>query len=138
MNKNQKKNKGLIFLTVLLLFATVATTFMAAGFYMKWQDSLKSSSSKSKEDNKKETDRIRGKVSKLMSLPGDEAPVLATIDDVSKLKNQPFFKDAKNGDKLLMFPKMKKAVIYREKENRLINVGPIAITSQAKKDASNK
>jgi hypothetical protein len=62
-------------------------------------------------------------------VPKDETPTLATVTDKTKLKDQPFFKDAENGDQILIFPQAKKAIIYREKENRLINVGPIAITS---------
>ncbi len=73
-------------------------------------------------------DQLKEKISKLINLP-DEKPTVANVTDKEKLKDQPFFKDAQNGDSLLIFPAAKKAIIYRESENRLINVGPIAITS---------
>lgn len=74
---------------------------------------------------------VKAKVGKLISVPSDETPTLATVTDKTKLKDQPFFKDAENGDTILIFPQAKKAIIYRESENKLINVGPIAITSDA-------
>lgn len=72
---------------------------------------------------------VKAKVGKLISVPADETPTLATVTDKTKLKDQPFFKDAENGDTILIFPQAKKAIIYRESQNKLINVGPIAITS---------
>lgn len=74
---------------------------------------------------------LKTKVSKLMQLP-DENPTVATIQDISKLKDQAFFDDAKNGDKVLIFTEAKKAIIYRESENKIINSGPIAVTSDNK------
>lgn len=78
---------------------------------------------------------LKTKVSKLMQLP-DENPTVATIKDISKLKDQAFFDDAKNGDKVLIFTEAKKAIIYRENENKIINSGPIAVTSDNKKTSS--
>lgn len=64
-----------------------------------------------------------------MSLP-NETPVVGTVNDKDKFKDQPFFSGVENGDKLLIFAEAKKAVIYREKDNRIINAGPIAVTSE--------
>lgn len=75
------------------------------------------------------TNAIKDKVAKLITVPADETPILATVDDKEKLKDQPFFKDANNGDYILMFAQSKKAIIYRDSENKIINAGPIAITS---------
>ena len=74
-----------------------------------------------------ESSRITEKVSKLYKLPS-ETPTIATVQDKEKLKDQPFFKDANNGDTILIYQGARLAIIYRESENRLINVGPIAIT----------
>lgn len=67
---------------------------------------------------------LLSKVSKHIKLPQDEKPTIATIQDVQILQSQqPFFKDAKNGDRLILYSN--KAIIYSEKENILVNVGPI-------------
>lgn len=77
------------------------------------------------------TNKVAGEVSKLYgSLPTDEQPTLAQVSDKSKLQDQQFFKNAENGDYILIYPKAKIAVIYREKENKLINVGPVSVDPQ--------
>ena len=72
--------------------------------------------------------QLKSRVSKLMQLP-DEPPTVATVKDEDALRSQEFFKDSKEGDKVLIFPEAKKAVIYRESDNRIINSGPIVISS---------
>jgi hypothetical protein len=71
---------------------------------------------------------LKAEVAKLMQLP-DEEPTIATVQDISKLANQEFFKDAQDGDKVLIFTVAKKAIIYRESEHKIINSGPIIINS---------
>ena len=77
-----------------------------------------------------QTKSVVEKVGKLIALPTDETPSLATVQDKSKLKDQPFFKNALNGDKLLLFIKAKKAILYRESTNKIIEVAPINIQKQ--------
>lgn len=61
-------------------------------------------------------------VGKLIELPTNETPQLATVSDITKLKDQAFFAKAQNGDKVLIFIKAKKAIIYRPSINRIIEV----------------
>lgn len=78
------------------------------------------------EEAQKEIDEVLSKLSKLMLLPTDEQPVLATVTDVETLvTQQAFFQGAQNGDKLLMYTKNLKAIIYSPSRNIVINVGPI-------------
>jgi len=66
-------------------------------------------------------------VGKLMELPA-EKPTVATVSDVAKLPPyQPFFKDAKNGDKALFYNDAKKAILYRPETNKIINIAPITV-----------
>lgn len=64
-------------------------------------------------------------IDKTYKLPLDEQPTIVTIKDHDKLKDQIFFKDARNGDKLVVYSNAKLAIIYRATEHKLINVGPI-------------
>jgi hypothetical protein len=68
------------------------------------------------------------RVGKLIQVPEGE-PVVATVTDKDKLTDQPFFARAENGDKVLIYAEDSIAIIYRESENKIINAGPIAITS---------
>lgn len=64
---------------------------------------------------------ILGKVSKLIDIP-DETPTIATVSDVSKLTGQEFFAKAENGDKVIIFSKAQKAILYRPSTNKIIEV----------------
>lgn len=70
------------------------------------------------------------KLSKLVVLPDGEEPVVATVTDKEKLKDQPVFAKAENGDKILIYAKAQKAYIYRVEKNVLIDVVPVNIGNQ--------
>ncbi len=102
----------------------------AAGYFYAQYAAIKKNPEKVAQD---ETKIIVDKVGKLLTLPKDEQPTLATILDKEKLKDQPFFNDATNGDKILIYTQAKKAIVYRESENRIINVGPILLNNDVAK-----
>lgn len=99
---------------------------IVAGYFFWQYTSLKANPDAAAQET---TQRLVDKVKKLYAVP-DEKPTVAQINDKEKLKEQPFFKSAQNGDYLLIFTNAKLAILYREKENKLINVGPIAITPE--------
>jgi hypothetical protein len=59
-------------------------------------------------------------VSKSLSLPKDETPVVATVTDKGILPKQKFFSLAQNGDKILMYKKHKLAVLFRPTSGKVI------------------
>jgi hypothetical protein len=132
-----KKNNS--FLLLILGLVTILA-LGATGYFAKQYSDLKKNPNKAAEA---ETTSLLKKVSAIYDLPKAtvtkdgketteaEQPTVATVQDKDKLKDQPFFASAVNGDKLLIFPQSKKAIIYRESENRIINSGPIAITQGA-------
>ena len=71
------------------------------------------------------------KVSKLMLLPRDESPTIATVSDSTKLRSQPFFKSAKNGDKVLIYAKAKMATLYDPTANIIVAVAPLNVDVSA-------
>lgn len=70
------------------------------------------------------------KLSKLVVLPEGEDPVVATVTDKEKLKDQPVFARAENGDKILIYAKAQKAYIYNPGKNVLVDVVPVNIGNQ--------
>lgn len=72
-------------------------------------------------------DKLLARVAELIILP-DERPFIATLVDYELLKDNPFFKDAKEGDKLLLFEGANKAILYDPKSNKLLNTGTIVET----------
>ena len=78
---------------------------------------------------RKEAEELVGVVGKLIILPKDEVPTVATVSDPTKLAGQAFFAKAKVGDKVLLFPSAKKAYLYDPKANRVLEVAPINLDS---------
>lgn len=118
---NSQKKYALYAIYVLVLLAAIA---FGAVQYKQYHD-LKKNPNQAQQS---EVNRVTSKVGKLYKLP-NETPTLATVQDISKLKSQPFFQNAQNGDKLLIYQGARQAIIYRESSNQMVNVGPIAISS---------
>jgi len=78
---------------------------------------------------KAEAKDLTERVGKLMVLPEGEPTVATVADSQALAKEQPFFKDAQNGDKVLIYKD--KAIIYNPTENKIINVGPIYLSKDA-------
>ncbi|OGF52259.1 hypothetical protein A3I27_01855 [Candidatus Giovannonibacteria bacterium RIFCSPLOWO2_02_FULL_43_11b] len=70
-------------------------------------------------------DDIISSVSKIYYLPETETPTIATVTDPAKLKSKIFFMNAKSGDKVLIYIKADKVILYRPEENKIINVDRI-------------
>jgi hypothetical protein len=75
--------------------------------------------------------QLVGDISKHMQLP-DESPTLATVNDVGKLKNQEFFKNAQNGDKVLIFSKDGRALLYRTSTKKVIEYSKVDLNAPSK------
>lgn len=118
--------------TAVIIFSCsiVVIALVALSGFLYWQNSnLKSDNAKNggtMSNDQIVSDTIK-KVGKLYSLPKNDSPTVATVKDVSKLKSQAFFKDAKNGDRLLVYSKAKIAILYRDSENKIINIGPVQV-----------
>lgn len=127
-------------LIVFTFMTLVAVTAIASSVYLytKYQSTtalLKKNTGGSEEE-------IRSLVSHIgsfMELPGDEAPTLATVTDTSKLPSIPFFARARTGDKVLIYQKAAKAILYRPSSKMIIDTsvftsqGSAIATESAKK-----
>lgn len=112
-----------------LLIGAVLALIPSYYFYNKFQQAQKLLKNP-QQAAKQEVASTVAKLSKLMVLPKDETPTIATVTDRNKLKEQPFFAKAANGDKVLLYIKAKKAILFREKDNKIIEVAPINIERQ--------
>lgn len=75
----------------------------------------------------KELNTILNHLAKFMILPADEIPTLATITDSEKARQQTFLKNTENGDKLIIFAKNRKAILYRPNSRKIIEFGPLLV-----------
>ncbi|QQG41567.1 MAG: LytR C-terminal domain-containing protein [Candidatus Woesebacteria bacterium] len=108
---------------VLLILCGAAGTYYFYNQNQKALQLLKDPTAAQKEEVK----TILAKLSILIELPQDEEPQVATVLDYSKLKDQTFFAKAQNGDKVLIYTKAGKAILYRPSTNKIIEVGPISL-----------
>jgi len=76
--------------------------------------------------------KLAAKIGQFLELPTDEPPTLATVKDVNKLRGQAFFKNAQDGDKVLIFTKSGKAVLYRPATQKVIEFTPINLSAPSK------
>lgn len=79
------------------------------------------------DQTQQETDNLIAAVGKLIALPEGEQPTIATVADTGKLKDQPFFSKAENGDRLLIYTEARRVILYRASVNKVINVAPLNI-----------
>jgi len=127
--KKDPQNKS--FFNLILIIILIILLICFAIYYIKFQkvknNSLTEKTAQNQEEIiKKEITDLKEKIGKLILLPTNEEPVVATIVDSEKLKTeQPFYKDAQNGDKLLVYQQEKKAIIYSPSKNILVNVGTV-------------
>lgn len=79
----------------------------------------------------KRVEDVVTKVGKLIILPKDQKPTVATVVHADKLKDQTFFADAKDGDRILIYNSKNKAILYRPSTNQLVNVAAVTVTPTA-------
>lgn len=72
-------------------------------------------------------------VGRLIVLPTGEEPTVATVADPERLKDQPFFANAKTGDKVLIYSGAKRAILYDPRQDKIVEVAPLNFESAAPK-----
>ena len=77
-----------------------------------------------------ETAALLAKVGELILLPVDEQPTIATVADPEKLKDQPFFINAHQGDRVLIYTNARKAILYDPVAHKIIEVAPVSIGAE--------
>jgi len=112
-----------IVLIVALLTVSVGTGIYFYRRAMTAEAIIKDPQKLGKEDAKRLVESLR----KLMELPADEEPTIATVADASKLKDQPFFANSQNGDRVIVYTKARKAILYRPSTNKIIDVAPVSL-----------
>lgn len=116
-------NNGLrqrVFKVVVSLIAVVA--IVAAGYFYNQVRMLKQNPQALAEQ---EVTDLVAKVGRLLILPTEETPTVATVTDPEALKDQPFFAYAVKGDKVLIYTTAKKAILYSVALNKIIDIAPL-------------
>lgn len=119
---------------IFIIIGIVVVVLLGVGAW-KYQEmsmqirELKTNPSKLQEFAQDDQKALVTAVGKLMELPVDEVPTVAQVSDAEKLKDQPFFASAQNGDRVLIYTKARKAILYRPSLNKIIDVAPVNVGS---------
>jgi hypothetical protein len=105
----------LLVLAVIFLLISVGVVY--GGFRVYQIVSLK--------NNPDSIQSVLSEVGKLVILPEGEVPSMATVTNVSELGGQEFFAKAEIGDKVLIFNKSKKAILYRPSTQEIVEIAPL-------------
>ncbi len=110
--------KNLPWLVVSLLVLVIAFLFLQ---YRSAQHKLQA-------NNTQQVKSLIAKVRKLVVVPADEIPTVATVVHADKLKSQTFFQNANDGDKVLVYSREKEAILYRPSSNQIVTIAPVNVT----------
>jgi hypothetical protein len=120
MLRAKNMNPRTVLLVGIGIIAVLLVTVVA--LFVKYNDLKKDPDANAKETSQ----RIIAEVSDMYIVPTNEEPTVAQVQDKAKLKDQPFFKDTRNGDYILVYTDARLALVYRESAKKLVTVGPIA------------
>jgi hypothetical protein len=103
-----------------IVIIIIAITAIGFGSYFYYKLHKLDNVTASNKEN--EVDALILKVSKLYLLPVGERPTIATVSDPLALKDKAFFTSSQKGDKVLIFTKASKAVLYRPSIDKIIEI----------------
>lgn len=131
MNISLEENRVLSAVCGLILILFAAATFI---FYQYQKNQLLMRDPKVVE--KIQTERYIKEINKLVLLPKEEKPVIKMITDADKVKSNPFFKKAKNGDLLFVYEKNQKAILYDPISKKVLELEPLKASDSASPSAN--
>lgn len=139
-SENQSSSNKSKFIIFGLVLVSIFAFSLAAYSYINYSELIQQSkndnvkginvASMSKEEKAKVVRENFGKIFNI----NESDPTIATVTDVEKLKkaNPEFYKDAKEGDNLIIITEKKLAVLYRLEENKIINISYVDLSNQSK------
>lgn len=113
--------KGATSMTYLFAILFIISAVVAGYYYRQYSRVVADPTVVAKD----ELDGMLKQMSTLMVLPTGETPTFLTVNDLKPLEGQQFFANAKVGDKLIIYSGVRKAILYRPSEKKIIEVAPI-------------
>jgi len=118
----QLKNPFVIVLFILFIIATIFAVYFHTQLTELRQDPQKIAQQKAE-------DLVR-RVGELILLPYEEYPTIATVYDPKLLEDQPFFKEAKQGYRVLIYTSAQKAILYDPINHVIVAEAPLSINGE--------
>ena len=81
------------------------------------------------ERGKTDTQRVIESVARHYNMPKNEEPAVLTVLEAKNITSS-YLKDvAQDGDRILLYQKNKRVVVYRPSIDRIVDIGPVVIDS---------
>lgn len=126
-SKKPRRKFKLDYQKVLIVLLVLFSIFMISQ-YRSAKDKVQTNSST---NNSRQAASVVSRVNKLIILPKNENPKIFVVKDLTKLKDNPFYANAKNGDVTLVYTNQKRAILYRPSENIIVNVANVTLSSDS-------
>lgn len=112
---------------VILSFVILALLAIGGGgagvyYHSKYQQEVKKAN-----DPTNDVKALLIQVGKLIDLPTDEEPTIATVTNADQITQQPFFTKAKNGDRVIIYTNARLAILFDVVAGKIMNVGTINV-----------
>jgi hypothetical protein len=126
-----KKTTVIVFSGIILILLS----FIGYGIYQYTHlsselNKLKTTPGQSGELARSENEALVKRVGKMILLPKDEEPTIASVTDKEKLKGQQFFVNAEIGDKMILYLNNRKAILFRPSNGMIIEVSTVNVTDK--------
>lgn len=113
------KNSLFVLVLIVAVLAVGATAYL--------YNELNTLKNNPEQVSQEEVEQLVVEVGRLMILP-EETPTVATVADAEVLKkDQLFFANASNGDKILIYTTARKAILYNPTAKKIVEVAPIIL-----------
>lgn len=111
--------------TVLIVAGCVVVVGIVVALVLIFRNPSQNISSEQLQQSvEQETGELTTNVGEKMTLPTDETPIISTVEDKTQLEGE-IFKDAENGDKVLIYQEAGLMVVYRESTKEIIATGSV-------------
>lgn len=126
----QEKTRRIIYIASIILIGCVVLVAVAVPLYkyLTIRNIFPFFKNSSQVDD--ESQEVITAVSKLAIVPVDEVPTLASVTDKDKLPDTSFFKNAENGDRVLLYTQAQRAYLYRPSENKIVESSPLTLNNE--------
>lgn len=135
-NKSEQNNIKWVVAGVVLVLIIIITVVNLLMFTQTLNN--KQSTATQDKSNEEVATEVIDAFKKVFEVPEGENPTITVITDADKLRQQEptFYKNAKNGDNVVILFSTKLAVLFRKNEERIINVAPINLQDQSSDNKS--
>lgn len=116
---------------MLITLALALVVVSGLAFYFWYQNGGITEIEQARNQNQTEAQKLVAEISQFLILPEGEQPTVATVSDLEALKGQPFFANAQKGNKVLIYTKAKKAILYDPVAKKIVEVAPINLGNSA-------